>query len=107
MKVSMWCPELHGTKMIASAWLYGLRVPVLVAKMVLLSVKRLVGSSLADQVSEAHKAAIDWISSVVSAEGISCDLEKTTGWALLWSCSSHCQTVASCLVASLRPAAGG
>ena len=81
--------------MIASIWLYGLEVPVFVAVFMLLLANRPGGGSLADQiavlqVSEAHKAAIDWISSVVSAEGISCDLEKTTGWALPQSCSAHC-----------------
>lgn len=57
--------------------------------------------------SEAHKAGIDWISSVVSDEGISCDLEKTTGCALPQPCLSHCSTIVSCLVAFVRLAAGG
>ena len=70
--------------------------------MVLLSVKCLTRGSLADwvavlQVSEAHKVAIDWISSTVSAESISCDLEKTTGWALPQSCSSYSLTIQSYL----------
>ena len=73
-------------------------VSVSVTVMIPFSVKCLRRGSFADQVavlqvSEAHKTAIDWISSVVSAEGISCDLEKTIGWALPQSCSSHSLTV--------------
>ena len=82
-----------------------LTVPVNVAILVSFSVKCLRGGSLAEQVavlqvSEAHKAAIDWINGVVSAEGISCDLEKTTGWAPPQSCITSSDNL--CLSVGMR-----